>query len=67
MTKKGQRNNLKQLEGTDSLPDEIVKVDLKYQEVYNNTVTELRWNFGQASSGLNRIKETSLYDHKSVG
>ena len=38
--KKGQRNNLKQLEGTDSLPDEIVKVDLKYQEVYNNTVTE---------------------------
>ena len=38
--KKGQRNNLKQLEGTDSLPDDIVKVDLKYQEVYNNTVTE---------------------------
>ena len=31
--KEGKRNNLQQLEGRNCLPDEIVKVDVKYQEV----------------------------------
>ena len=54
--KKGQRNNLKQLEGTDSLPDEIVKVDLKYQEVYNNTVTETPLELWAGFVGLEQNK-----------
>lgn len=37
---KGRRNNLKQLVGGGSLPDEIVKVDLRYLEAYNDTVIE---------------------------
>lgn len=54
--KKGQRNNLKQLEDTDSLPDEIVKVDLKYQEVYNNTVTETPLELWAGFVGLEQNK-----------
>ncbi|MFA5328325.1 MAG: DUF4419 domain-containing protein [Prolixibacteraceae bacterium] len=35
--KDGKRNNLKQLEGSDNLPEEIVKVDLKYIELSGGT------------------------------
>ncbi|MDR0505781.1 MAG: DUF4419 domain-containing protein [Dysgonamonadaceae bacterium] len=39
--KKGKRNNLKELEGCDNLPDEIVKVDLKHIEANpDGTTTE---------------------------
>ena len=38
--KDGGRNTLKQLEGTNCLPQEIVKVDLTYKEVYNDTIIE---------------------------
>lgn len=34
--KDGKRNNLKELKGGDNLPEEIVKVDLKFQEVYDD-------------------------------
>ena len=36
----GKRNNLKQIVGRKKLPSEIVKVDLKYIEAYNDTVIE---------------------------
>lgn len=35
--KDGKRNNLKQLEGGDNLPEEIVKVDLKYIESFGDS------------------------------
>lgn len=35
--KKGKRNNLKQLEGSSNLPQEIVKVDLKYIEIFGDS------------------------------
>lgn len=38
--KKGKRNSLKQLNGSKNLPDEIVKVDLKFMELYNDTIIE---------------------------
>ncbi|WP_243347710.1 DUF4419 domain-containing protein [Parabacteroides sp. FAFU027] len=38
--KEGKRNNLKELKGTDNLPKEIVKVDLKYQGVDGGKVVE---------------------------
>lgn len=38
--KEGKRNDLKKIVGRDKLPNEIVKVDLKYLEVYNDTVIE---------------------------
>lgn len=38
--KDGGRNTLKQLEGTNCLPQEIVKVDMTYKEVYNDTIIE---------------------------
>ena len=43
--KEGKRNNLKQLEGRNCLPDEIVKVDVKYQEVYGDAVKETPLEF----------------------
>jgi hypothetical protein len=39
--KKGHRNNLKELEGTEGLPKEVVKVDLKYEVVDGGKVTEM--------------------------
>lgn len=36
--KDGKKNSLQQLEGTNSLPEEIVKVDVEYLEVYNDTM-----------------------------
>jgi len=39
--KKGNRNNLKELAGDGNLPDEIVKVDLKYVDLLRNTTTPL--------------------------
>ncbi|MDP4269492.1 MAG: DUF4419 domain-containing protein [Bacteroidota bacterium] len=38
--KKGNRNNLKELKGTEGLPKEVVKVDLKYQMVDGGKVIE---------------------------
>lgn len=38
--KYGKRNNLQRLAGTNSLPQEIVKVDVKYMEAYNDTIIE---------------------------
>lgn len=39
--KHGKRNNLKQLAGSNNLPQEIVKADLKFIEAYNDTVLEI--------------------------
>ncbi|MDF9834159.1 hypothetical protein M2103_002401 [Ereboglobus sp. PH5-5] len=39
--KKGKRNDLRQLVGGDDLPDEIVKVDLKYIDLIKKTTTPL--------------------------
>ncbi|AWI10563.1 DUF4419 domain-containing protein [Ereboglobus luteus] len=39
--KNGKRNNLRQLVGGDDLPDEIVKVDLKYVDLVTKTTTPL--------------------------
>ena len=50
--KKGRRNNLKQLEGRNCLPDEIVKVDVKYQEVYPDAVKETPLEFWAGFIGL---------------
>lgn len=35
--KKGKRNNLKELEGSDNLPEEMVKVDLNYIEIFDGS------------------------------
>ena len=50
--KEGRRNNLKQLEGRNCLPDEIVKVDVKYQEVYTDAVKETPLEFWAGFIGL---------------
>ena len=57
--KEGKRNNLQQLEGRNCLPDEIVKVDVKYQEVYTDGVKETPLEFWAA--------RLLLYDRKLVG
>lgn len=56
--KEGKRNNLKQLEGTNCLPDEIVKVDVKYQEVYNNTVNNVPLELWAGFIGLKQNNKT---------
>lgn len=55
--KKGKRNNLKQLEGGKSLPDEIVKVDLKYIEAYNDTIIETPLELWSGFIGLTQQKD----------
>lgn len=54
--KEGKRNNLKELKGTNSLPDEIVKVDLKYQEVYTNGVKDTPLELWAGFIGLKQNK-----------
>ena len=56
--KEGKRNNLKQLEGRNCLPDEIVKVDVKYQEVYGDAVKETPLEFWAGFIGLEQNKKT---------
>lgn len=55
--KEGKRNNLKQLEDNDCLPDEIVKVDLKFQEVYDNAVIETPLELWAGFVGLKQNKK----------
>ena len=55
--KNGRRNNLKQLEGGNSLPDEIVKVDLKYLEVRNDTIIETPLELWSGFIGLQQNKD----------
>ena len=56
--KEGKRNNLKQLEGRNCLPDEIVKVDVKYQEVYPDAVKETPLEFWAGFIGLEQNNKT---------
>ena len=56
--KKGKRNNLQQLEGRNCLPDEIVKVDVKYQEVYTDGVKETPLEFWAGFIGLEQNSKT---------
>ena len=56
--KEGKRNNLKQLEGKNCLPDEIVKVDVKYQEVYGDAVKETPLEFWAGFIGLEQNSKT---------
>lgn len=56
--KEGKRNNLKQLEGRNCLPDEIVKVDVKYQEVYGDAVKETPLEFWAGFIGLEQNSKT---------
>ena len=58
MTMEGRRNNLKQLEGRNCLPDEIVKVDVKYQEVYGDAVKETPLEFWAGFIGLEQNSKT---------
>lgn len=53
----GRRNNLKQLEGGNSLPNEIVKVDLKYLEVRNDTIIETPLELWSGFIGLQQNKD----------
>lgn len=55
--KDGKRNNLKQLEGGNSLPDEIVKVDLKYLEIRNDTTIETPLELWSGFIGLQQNKD----------
>lgn len=55
--KDGKRNNLKQLKGGKSLPDEIVKVDLRYIEVGNGTVKETPLELWAGFIGLTQNKD----------
>ena len=56
--KEGKRNNLKQLEGKNCLPDEIVKVDVKYQEVYGDAIKETPLEFWAGFIGLEQNSKT---------
>lgn len=55
--KDGKRNNLKQLKGNKSLPDEIVKVDLKYLEAGDKTVKEIPLELWAGFIGLTQNKD----------
>lgn len=50
--KEGKRNDLKKIVGRDKLPNEIVKVDMKYLEVYNDTVIEIPLELWSGFIGL---------------
>ena len=56
--KEGRRNNLKQLEGRNCLPDEIVKVDVQSQEVYTDAVKETPLEFWAGFIGLEQNSKT---------
>lgn len=49
--KEGKRNSLQQLEGRNCLPNEIVKVDVKYQEIYADGVKETPLEFWAGFTG----------------
>ena len=53
----GKRNNLKQIVGRKKLPSEIVKVDLKYIEAYNDTVIETPLELWSGFIGLKQNNE----------
>ena len=55
--KKGKRNDLKQLEGGDNLPDEIVKVELKFLEVHNDTIVTTPLELWAGFIGLEQNNE----------
>lgn len=55
--KKGNRNGLRQLEGGKSLPEEIVKVDLKFQEVYNDTIKDIPLELWAGFIGLKQNRD----------
>ena len=55
--KEGKRNNLKQIIGRDKLPNEIVKVDIKFQEVYKDTVIEIPLELWSGFIGLKQNNE----------
>ena len=54
----GKRNNLKQIVGRKKLPSEIVKVDLKYIEAYNDTVIETPLELWSGFIGLKQNNES---------
>ncbi len=56
--KEGKRNNLKQIIGRDKLPNEIVKVDIKFQEVYKDTVIETPLELWSGFIGLKQNNES---------
>jgi hypothetical protein len=56
--KKGKRNNLTQLEGGRSLPDEFVKVDLKYIRTDGNRTEEIPLELWAGFIGLEQNPET---------
>lgn len=51
-SKEGKRNDLRKIVGRDKLPNEIVKVDLKYLEAYNDTVIEIPLELWSGFIGL---------------
>ncbi len=56
--KHGERNSLKQLKGSNDLPEEIVKVDVEYQEVYNDTVIKTPLEIWAGFIGLEQNVES---------
>ncbi|MDR2424640.1 MAG: DUF4419 domain-containing protein [Prevotellaceae bacterium] len=57
--KDGNRNNLKSLTGAHNLPDEIVKVDFKFQEVFDNGVfVDTPMEFWAGFIGLEQDEKT---------
>lgn len=55
--KEGKRNELKKIVGYDKLPKEIVKVDLKYLEMYNDTIIEIPLELWSGFIGLTQNNE----------
>lgn len=55
--KEGKRNDLKTIVGEDRLPNEIVKVDVKYLEIYNDTIIETPLELWSGFIGLTQNKD----------
>ena len=55
--KEGKRNDLERLVGTDCLPDEIVKVDLKFQEEHGDKIVETPLELWAGFVGLEQNKD----------
>lgn len=55
--KEGKRNDLKTIVGDDRLPNEIVKVDVKYLEIYNDTIIETPLELWSGFIGLTQNKD----------
>lgn len=56
--KHGKRNDLKQLKGSNNLPEEIVKVDVEYQEAYTDTVIKTPLEIWAGFVGLEQNEES---------